>query len=90
MARSIEDHDGAYRRHGARGRVSAALRHALGWPVRVCRARQTMLQLGGLNDHELRDIGLSRQDLRDASALALDADPSLTLRRRSEARRRRR
>ncbi len=89
MTSSIGDFDGAYRRHGAGGRISAALRRALGWPVRVHRARQTMLQLGSLDDHELRDIGLSRQDLRDASALAFDTDPSLTLRRCSEARRRR-
>ena len=88
MTSSIGDFTVTHRGHGARGRAWAALRHALGWPVRVYRARQTMLQLGSLNDHELRDIGLSRQDLRDASALAFDADPSLALRRRSEGRRR--
>ncbi len=82
---------------GVRTPLSRPLRWAwacgavvLAWPVRVYRARQLMLQLGGLDDHELRDIGLTRLDLADAGALARDADPSLALRRRVEERRRRR
>lgn len=78
----------------ARGRGSAAawavLRHAAGWPVRVYRARALMHQLAGLDARELRDIGLTPGDLRDAAALAFDADPSLVLRRRAEERRWRR
>ncbi|WP_237476544.1 DUF1127 domain-containing protein [Lichenibacterium dinghuense] len=68
----------------------ALLRQALGWPMRVHRARQTMHALGRLGDHELRDIGLTRLDLSAVSALPLDADPSPTLRRRADERRRRR
>ena len=90
MTSSMREFETTRRRHGAMREGWTALRHALGWPARVCRARQTMLQLGSLNDHELRDIGLSRQDLNDATALAFDADPSLTLTLRSEQRRRRR
>lgn len=71
------------------GRWAAdAITHLLAWPVRVHRARKMMLQLAKLCDHELRDIGLTRQDLCDTSALPFDADPSFHLRRRAEARRR--
>jgi hypothetical protein len=47
-----------------------------------------MSQLAGMSDYELRDIGLIRQDLGDASALPLDADPSALLVRRRAARER--
>ena len=70
--------------------LARALLRALAWPLRVYEARRIMLQLGSLGDHELRDMGLTRLDLQDASALAFDADPSLALRRRVEERRRRR
>ena len=33
-------------------------------------------RLATLRDHELRDIGLTRQDLRSATALPLDEDPT--------------
>jgi len=45
-----------------------------------------MLQLAAMSEHELRDIGLSRQDLTDVAALPLDADPSALLERRRAAR----
>ena len=67
----------------------AALLLVLGWPARVYRARQLMLQLGTFSDHELKDIGLVRQDLRDTTGLAPGIDPSATWRARAEARRRR-
>lgn len=70
------------------GIVLSALRNAAGWPVRVYQARALMQQLAGLDAHELRDIGLTPGDLRDATALAWDEDPSPTLRRRAEGRRR--
>lgn len=66
------------------------LRHALGWPDRVRRARRLLGDLGRLEDRDLRDLGLQRQDLRDGSALGLDADPSFMLRHRAACRRRRR
>ena len=72
------------------GALWAALRQAAGWPVRVHRARALMHQLAGLDAYALRDIGLTLGDLQDATALAWDADPSLTLRLRAEERRRRR
>jgi uncharacterized protein YjiS (DUF1127 family) len=54
----------------------ASLRRLISWPFRVAAARATMRELAGLSDRELADIRLTRQDLRDASALPLDADPS--------------
>ena len=46
------------------------------WPSRVLAARRTMSQLAGLSEYELRDIGLSRQDLVDVTARPLDEDPT--------------
>ena len=54
---------------------SAALR-ALLWPARVVAARRTLAQLASLSEYELRDIGLSRQDLVDFTARPLDEDPT--------------
>ena len=68
-------------------RAAAALRRLFGWPARVLAARRVLLRLGALTDRELKDIGLYRQDLRDASAFPRDADPGLMLRRKVEARR---
>ncbi len=59
----------------------------LGWPVRVARARRLMQQMAGMDDHELADIGLYRQDLRDVSAIGLDQDPTEVLARKVEERR---
>jgi len=46
------------------------------WPARVIEARGTMNQLAGMTDLELRDIGLTRQDLADVTARPLDEDPT--------------
>jgi uncharacterized protein YjiS (DUF1127 family) len=55
-----------------------ALWRILSWPARVGAARRTM------SEYELRDIGLTRSDVNDATALPLDADPSgLLVRRRA-------
>ena len=62
------------------------LRRALEWPARVAAARRTMNQLAHMSDYELRDIGLTPQDVADAGSLPLDADPSTLLVRRRAAR----
>lgn len=54
----------------------SVLRRLAAWPFRVAAARATMRQFAGMTDHELADIRLTRQDLRDATALALDSDPT--------------
>jgi uncharacterized protein YjiS (DUF1127 family) len=61
-----------------------ALWRILTWPARVSAARRTMSELARMSEYELRDIGLTRSDVNDASALPLDADPSgLLVRRRA-------
>jgi uncharacterized protein YjiS (DUF1127 family) len=75
----------AFSRHPS---LTAALRRALSWPARVGAARRTMIQLGRMSDHELRDIGLTRHDLADVAALPLDADPAALLVRRRAGRER--
>jgi uncharacterized protein YjiS (DUF1127 family) len=67
-------------------RAAAAIKRALGWPARVAAARRTIRELARMSEYELRDIGLSRQDLFDSTALPLDADPSGLLGRRRAAR----
>jgi uncharacterized protein YjiS (DUF1127 family) len=56
--------------------VGALALRALLWPARVVAARRTLAQLASLSEYELRDIGLSRQDLVDFTARPLDEDPS--------------
>ncbi len=53
-----------------------ALWRILTWPARVSAARRTMGELARMSEYELRDIGLTRSDVNDATALPLDADPS--------------
>jgi uncharacterized protein YjiS (DUF1127 family) len=71
----------------ADGALSLA-RMLLLWPVRFYRARQELAALGALSDHELKDIGLLRTDLSDATGLARDEDPTLRLARIVDDRRR--
>jgi uncharacterized protein YjiS (DUF1127 family) len=56
--------------------LGAGVLRALLWPARVIEARRTMSQLAGMTDFELRDIGLTRQDLADVTARPLDEDPT--------------
>ena len=60
----------------ARTLLWAPLRRLASWPFRVAAARASMRHLAGMSDRELADIRLTRQDLRDASALPLSDDPS--------------
>ena len=46
-----------------------ALWRVLSWPARVGAARRTMSELARMSEYELRDIGLTRSDLNDATAL---------------------
>jgi uncharacterized protein YjiS (DUF1127 family) len=65
-----------------------AARRVAAWPFRVAAARATMRALAGMDHRELADIGLNLSDVRDASALALDTDPTALLARRAGERRR--
>ena len=66
----------------ARTPLWAHLRRLAAWPFRVAAARASMRQLAGMTDRELADIRLTRQDLRDASALSLSEDPTRLLSKR--------
>ncbi|MBB3773280.1 hypothetical protein FHS55_003913 [Angulomicrobium tetraedrale] len=58
--------------------------------VRLVKAighRRYLVQLGEFDDHMLKDIGLTRADLRDASSGPLWQDPTATLVVRSVERR---
>jgi uncharacterized protein YjiS (DUF1127 family) len=59
---------------------------AAAWPFRVAAARATLRALGQMDCRELADIGLTRCDLSDASALPLDRDPSELLAARARER----
>jgi len=56
-------------------RLAAAADAVIMWPFRMSENRRILDSLGAMDDHQLRDIGLSRQDLRDATALGADRDP---------------
>lgn len=72
-------------------RAAAVLRRIL-WilalPRRVAATRRDMAMLGSMSASELADIGLSRQDVRDAASLSLGAAPWSLLTRRAAERRR--
>ena len=62
-------------------------RRAAAWPFRVAAARATLRALAKMDRRELADIGLKPSDVRDASALPLDGDPTGLLARRVRERR---
>ncbi len=66
--------------------VWAGASRAAAWPFRVAAARATLRTLANMDRRELADIGLTRCDLRDASALPLDRDPSGLLAARARER----
>jgi uncharacterized protein YjiS (DUF1127 family) len=66
--------------------VWAGASRAAAWPFRVAAARATLGALGQMDCRELADIGLTRCDVRDATALPLDRDPSELLAARARER----
>jgi len=62
-------------------KLAAFLVRAALWPIRVVEARRTLAQLATLSEYELRDVGLTRQDLVDLTARPLDEDPTPHLNR---------
>lgn len=65
---------------GQGAKAAAHLRRAL-------QRRRVITQLAQLDDHMLRDIGLTRGDLRDAAAAPMGADPTQVLVLRTTERR---
>jgi len=68
--------------------IRLAARRAAAWPFRVAAARASLRTLANMDRRELADIGLNLSDVRDASALPLDRDPTAFLARRACERRR--
>jgi uncharacterized protein YjiS (DUF1127 family) len=68
--------------------ISIGASRAAAWPFRVAAARAAVRMLANMDRRELADIGLNRSDVRDASALPLDLDPTELLARRARERRR--
>jgi uncharacterized protein YjiS (DUF1127 family) len=68
--------------------IGAGARRLAIWPFRVAAARSALKALTNMDRRELADIGLSSSDVRDASALPLDRDPTELLAERARDRRR--
>ncbi|MBV9114842.1 MAG: DUF1127 domain-containing protein [Hyphomicrobiales bacterium] len=71
---------------GPASRLLAAMKTAVFWPLRVVRARGELEMLARMTEYELKDIGLSRSDVGDATALPADASPTEFLAARVEER----
>jgi uncharacterized protein YjiS (DUF1127 family) len=67
-------------------RLVASFKAAIFWPLRVIEARRELEMLAQMSEHELKDIGLTRSDLGDATALPADASPTEFLSARVEER----
>lgn len=65
---------------------SQSLLSLISWPARALEARRDLALLASLDDRGLADIGLSRQDLRDATAYAAHDDPLARLAERARER----
>ncbi|WP_406855685.1 DUF1127 domain-containing protein [Alsobacter sp. KACC 23698] len=72
------------------GRIAALSLRALGWPARYVAARRNLAILAAMSDLQLRDIGLTRSDIRNVTALPRDEDPTPLLADIVQERRRRR
>ena len=68
--------------------IGVGARRLAAWPFQVAAARATLKALANMDRRELADIGLNPSDVRDASALPLDRDPTELLARRARERRR--
>jgi uncharacterized protein YjiS (DUF1127 family) len=71
---------------GTTSRLAAGLKAAIFWPLRVIEARRELEALAQMSEYELKDIGLTRSDLGDATALPADASPTEFLAARIEER----
>ena len=74
-------------RVGIAAQAGAILEAVLSWPSRVARQRALLTSMARMSDYELADIGLSRHDVSDATAVPLGDDPSALLALRASERR---
>jgi uncharacterized protein YjiS (DUF1127 family) len=68
--------------------IDIGARRLAAWPFQVAAARAALKALANMDRRELADIGLNSSDVRDASALPLDCDPTELLAQRARDRRR--
>jgi uncharacterized protein YjiS (DUF1127 family) len=68
--------------------IGVGAKRVAAWPFRVAAARAALRALANMDRRELADIGLNPSDVRDASALPLDRDPTALLAARARERRR--
>ena len=73
------------RAHGAESAGSGSI---FGNLIRNWRARRAVARLDRLDDHMLRDIGLTREDLQWAAGLPLTVNAALAMDERARRRRR--
>jgi uncharacterized protein YjiS (DUF1127 family) len=64
------------RQRPSAGDLFARFARLISYPLRVMAAQSELEELGRMNEHELKDIGLTRQDLGDVTALPFDASPT--------------
>jgi enamine deaminase RidA (YjgF/YER057c/UK114 family)/uncharacterized protein YjiS (DUF1127 family) len=68
------------------GSERSVLQRLIRWPSRLIDRRRAMKRLALMDDRELDDIGLRRQDLRDAMASGFGVDPTGMLAGRAKER----
>ena len=51
------------------GRIAALSLRVLGWPARYVAARRNLAILAAMSDVQLKDIGLTRSDIQNVTAL---------------------
>ena len=75
-------------RASALNMILAFTKSVVSWPLRVHANRILLGQMARMSAHELADIGLTPNDVRDTAALPLDSSVGHFLATRAEARRR--
>jgi uncharacterized protein YjiS (DUF1127 family) len=73
------------RAHGAEATGSGSM---FGQLIRNWQARRAVARMDRLDDHMLRDIGITREDLRWAAGLPLTVNAALAMDERARQRRR--
>jgi hypothetical protein len=56
-------------------RGTCLLRDLVLWPVRVVRVQNELALFAQMSERDLQDIGLTSQDVRNATALPIDENP---------------
>jgi uncharacterized protein YjiS (DUF1127 family) len=68
--------------------IVSTMINCISYPIKFYRARREIALLAGLDDHQLRDIGLTRFDVANAAALPPQRSPTEALAAMVDERRR--